>query len=57
MANVPVNKALYSRVSFVVSNVQAVVEAIAPTVPDPLSNATEPSSPRKNAMIFAKYTI
>ena len=45
------------RVSFVVSNVQAVVEATAPTDPVPLSNDTEPSSPRKNAMILRKFYL
>ena len=47
----------YTQEYLLLSKVQAVVEAIAPIDPVPLSNDTEPSSPRKNAMILRKIYL
>ena len=44
-------------VSFAISKDQAVVDTTASVVPDPFLNFTEPSSPRKNAIILRKKSI
>ena len=49
--------AVTSNESFVVSNVQPVVDTTASVVPDPFLNLTDPSSPRKNAIILRKKSI